>query len=157
MTYLTAACSSKAVLLLMHTACRFPVCMCLCMTSLHVFSDDWKVQASSITEALLMSPRSISSTTTKASPATAPPLGPATHTSQHSAPSPFPLSPLSPGSSRSAANSAHASAEPSKEEADTRGTQSHDARNAAYGRKATDRLGPELMQSGKPQAIMRQL
>lgn len=68
------------------------------------------MQASSITEALLMSPRSMSSTTTKASPLTpATPAAPAplTRPSHYSPSSPFPPSPLSPPPAESARHDAH--------------------------------------------------
>ena len=105
------------------------------------------MQASSITEALLMSPRSMSSTTTKAvTPATPGPLGPLTpltRPSHHSPPSPFPLSPLSPGFSPSLAESARQDAHIGKLALND-STLSH----AGHSITSDAGMGAEQMQSG---------
>lgn len=101
------------------------------------------LQASSITEALLMSPRSMSSTNTKGPLATPGALGgaPSTCPSHDSPASPFPLSPLSPA----------VSAESASHDARVGNSMSHDRTmsHAGPGRMSDARLGPELMQSGK--------
>lgn len=106
------------------------------------------MQASSITEALLMSPRSMSSTTTKpvtpATPVPPGPLAPLTRPSHHSPPSPFPLSPLSPGSSTSPAESA-------RHDAHVRSLASNDSTLSCAGHSNSPdaRMGAEQVQSGE--------
>ena len=116
------------------------------------------VQASSITEALLMSPRSMSSTATKVSPGSInpltpssvhpltptniPPRTPVNHSTHNGPPMSFPLSPLSLASSHSALAGAAKQAAVGMVGA-----------AASAGRTYSDRLGPELMPSGMAWAI----
>ena len=101
------------------------------------------LQASSITDALLMSPRSMSSTNTKGPPATPGALGGAPFTCpSHDSPAlPCPLLPLSPA----------ASAESAGREAPVGDLMSHDrmAGLAGPGRILNARLRPDIMQSGE--------